>query len=172
MEAEKMYLWLGDCPLQTLNYAGHPPFTRPEARADHADGSGVGHDLGDAEQHPNPKLRPGQRRKPELGGACKHQHMPQVSSSRQRVWDTKLHHQWPPEGLAETESCCSDAESQHSISAAWGQQWTSALWLNRPYSFSRPTTPVWTGPSQNSLLFQDYLHVFDFPTQWSLLPSV
>lgn len=172
MEAEKTYLWLGDFPLHTLNYAGHPPFPPPEAGSDHADGSGVGHSLGDAEQHPNPKLRPGQRRKPELGKACKHQHMPRVSCPRQWVWNTKLHDQWPPKGLAETESSCSDAESQHSISAAWGQEWTSALWLNRPYSFFRPTTLVWIGPSQSSLLFQDYLHDSDFPTQCSLLPSV
>lgn len=75
-----MYLWLGDFPLQTLNYAGQPPFPPPQAGADLVDGSGLGHSLGDAEEHPNPKLRPGQWKKSELGRVCKHQHMPQVSS--------------------------------------------------------------------------------------------
>lgn len=103
------------------------------------------HNVGDAEQHPDPKLRPGERRKPKLGRVCKHQHMPRVSSPGQWVWNTKFQRQWPPEGLAATESSCSYAESQHSIPAAWGQGWTSALGLNQPCKCFRPTTPVWTG---------------------------
>lgn len=150
-EGEKISLWLGDFPLQTLNYAGQPSFPLPEAGADHVDGSGLGHSLGDAEEHPNPKLRPGQWKKSELRKVCKHQHMPQVSSpgsesetqnfiisSHLKVW--------------QKQSSCSDWESQHSISAAWDQEWTSVLQLNRPYSFFRPTTGVnWTFAVLSSL---------------------
>lgn len=55
MEAEKTYLWLGDFPLQTLKRTGHPPVLPAEAGEDHTDGSGAGHSLGDAEEHPKTK---------------------------------------------------------------------------------------------------------------------
>lgn len=48
-------------------------------------------------------------------GPVKHQHMaPLVPLGSDSETQTFL---WPPEGLAETESSCSDAESQHIFTA-------------------------------------------------------